>query len=259
MKPTVIAITAIISASVLSAPPSLASEAEALAVPGTQVLMPPPPNFVLSDRFSGFEDSYSGSTILIVEMPTEAFRGLAEGLTVEALAERGIVQRERREEALGDLPAVWISGTQKAGKLDLEKRLLLIGGPVTVLVTATIPKAYANPPRLKTIEKAMRAARLAESREAGLALLPFRFEEVEGFRFARTLAGRAAVLVEQEPLAQPERPAVFIVSMPLTATCAEYEGQEEVFSRRVLGRMKDVTIAVLLSSRAGEGFRVGCL
>lgn len=228
---------------------ALSAQEEAWAVPGTQVVMPPPAGFSLSERFSGFEDSYTGSSILIVEMPAEAFREIERGLTAEALAERGIVLRERRVETIGDLPAVWISGTQAAEKLNFEKRLLLLGGTVTVLLTATVPTIYADPPRLKNLEEAMRAARLSESRGEGRAFLPFAFDEVAGFRYRRTLAGRAAILVEEEPLLVANRPAVFIVSLPLSASCPDYEGQEEAFGRRALGQLKDFALREVVSSR----------
>ncbi len=251
-RPIALGAVALFAALTVGRVGALSAQEEAWAVPGTQVVMPPPAGFSLSERFSGFEDTYTSSSVLIVEMPAEAFRDIEQGLTAEALAERGIALRERRVETIGDLPALWITGTQAAEKLSFEKRLLLLGGSVTVLLTATVPTIYADPPRLKSIEEAMRAARLSENRGEGRAVLPFAFDEVAGFRYRRTLAGHAAILVEEEPLLVANRPAVFIVSLPLSASCPDYEGQEEAFGRRTLGQLKDFVLGEVVSSRRLE-------
>ena len=229
-------------------PPEQAS----IVVPGTQVEMPTPAGFVLSERFSGFEDTYSGASILVVELPAEAFAELRRDMTTEALAERGIVVRERREEIVDGLPAIWIDGTQPSEKLIHEKRLLVVGGEVTVLLTATIPSSYASEVRLLKIEAAMRALRFRDTRGESLTRLPFVFSQLAGFRFTRTLAGRAAVLVEEKPFVTSSRPAVFMVSVPLLASCAEYDGLEDQFGREVLGNLTNVSLGDVLSSRRLE-------
>lgn len=47
---------------------------EPVAVPGTQVAMPAPEGFTVSERFAGFENASTGASILIVEMPARPFR-----------------------------------------------------------------------------------------------------------------------------------------------------------------------------------------
>ena len=98
----------------------------------------------------------------------------------------------------------------------------------------------------------MRALRLRDTRGESLARLPFVFSQLAGFRFTRTLAGRAAVLVEEKPFVTESRPAVFMVSVPLLASCAEYDGLEDRFGREVLGNLTNVSLGEVLSSRRLE-------
>lgn len=226
-----------------------AAAQEVVAVPGTQVSMPAPNGFVLSQRFAGFEDTSTGASIVVVEMPADAFGELAQGLTAEALAQRGITQSGREDMTHGGLPTVMISGTQVAGNLSFEKRLFILGGNITALLTATVPQGHATAPRLAEIEAALQAARLSGVVTDGREQLPFSFDEVAGFRFERTLAGSAALLVEEEPSQTSGRPAIFIIANSLNQDCPQFTGQEESFGRQLLGQLRDFTVAEVLSSR----------
>ena len=226
-----------------------AQDAEPLAVPGTQVVMPPPEGFTLSQRFAGLENLDTGSSILIVEMPAEAFPQLVEGLTPEGLAQQGVTETARSEETIGGLPALLISGTQAAGGLTLEKRMLLLGGDVTALLTATVLPGAATPQRMAEIEASLRSARLSgvagDAREA----LPFAFDEVAGFRFDRALGGSGVLLVEDMPPETERRPAVFIIANSLRSTCSQFAGREEAFGREILDQIIDFTIDEVTSNR----------
>lgn len=226
-----------------------AQDAEPVAVPGTQVVMPAPEGFSLSQRFAGFENLDTGSSILIVEMPAEAFPQLVDGLTPEGLAERGVTETARSEETIGGLPALLISGTQAAGGLTLEKRMLLLGGEITALLTATVLPDAATPQRMAEIEASLRGARLSGVLSDAREALPFAFEEVAGFRFDRALGGSGALLVEEMPPETAGRPAVFIIANSLGASCSQFVGREEAFGRAVLGQISDFTINEITSDR----------
>ena len=226
-----------------------AQTTEPAAVPGTQVALPPPAGFALSQRFAGFENPNTGASILIVEMPAEAFAQLVEGLTPEGLAERGVTESARSEETIGGLPALLISGTQAAGGLLLEKRLLILGGDVTALLTATIPPDAATPERMAEIEASLRGARLTGALSDPRVALPFAFDEVAGFRFDRALGGSGALLVEEQPVEGAGRPAVFIIANSLGASCSLFSGREEAFGREILNQISDFTIDEVTSSR----------
>ena len=222
---------------------------ESVAVPGTQVTMPAPEGFSLSQRFAGFEDTATGASIVVMELPADAFGELRTGLTADALAGRGITQSERREESVGGLPAVLISGTQVAGNLTFQKRLLVVGGSVTALLTATVPQGYATPERLAQVEQSLLSARFSERSVGGRGELPFAFQEVAGFRFERTTGGSAALLVEDGDTDSNDQPAIFIIVNSLSPSCAQFAGQEEAFGRRMLGEIQDFTVDEVVSDR----------
>ena len=226
-----------------------AQSQESVVVPGTQVIMPAPKGFNLSQRFAGFEDVETGASILVVEMPADAFGGLRDGLTPEALAQRGVTQSERREESVGGLPAVLISGTQVAGNLTFEKRLLFMGGSVTALITATVPQGHATPERLAEVEGALLAARLSERAVDGRGRLPFAFEEAAGFRFERTTGGSAALLVEDGDEDSGQQPAIFIIVNSTSPSCAQFTGKEQAFGRGMLGQIQDFIVDEVVSGR----------
>ncbi len=222
---------------------------EPVAVPGTQVAMPAPEGFTVSERFAGFENASTGASILIVEMPAEAFPQLLEGLTAEGLAQRGLTEESRSEETIGGLPALLIGGTQAAGGLTLEKRMLILGGEVTALLTATIPPDVATPEHLAEVEASLRAVRLTGEPGDAREALPFAFDEVAGFRFDRALGGSGALLVEEQPAETASRPAVFIIANSLGASCSQFVGREEAFGRAILGQISDFTIDEIASNR----------
>ena len=226
-----------------------AQTTEPAAVPGTQVVMPPPEGFTVSQRFAGFENPSTGASILIVEMPAEAFAQLVEGLTPENLAQRGVIESARSEETIGGLPALLISGTQAAGGLTLEKRMLLLGGDITALLTATIPPNAATPQQMAEVEASLRGARLSGISSDPREALPFTFDEVAGFRFDRALGGSGVLLVEEQPAETAGRPAVFIIANSLGATCSQFAGREEAFGREILEQISDFTIDEITSNR----------
>ncbi len=228
---------------------AVAQAAEPVAVPGTQIAMPAPEGFTVSERFAGFENASTGASILIVEMPAEAFPQLLEGLTPEGLAERGLIEDSRSEETIGGLPALVIGGTQEAAGVTLEKRLVILGGDVTALLTATIPPDAATPEHLAEVEASLRAARLTGEQGDPREALPFAFDEVAGFRFDRALGGSGALLVEELPAETASRPAVFIIANSLGASCSQFVGREEAFGREILDQISDFTIEDVTSNR----------
>ena len=54
-----------------------AAAAEPVVVPGTTVALEPPPGFVSATSFAGFEHAASGSSIMVTELPREAYDRIA--------------------------------------------------------------------------------------------------------------------------------------------------------------------------------------
>lgn len=132
---------------------------KAVNVPGTRVSMVPPPGFILSGNFAGFQDEASGSSIMVITMPTD-FKTMAASMDKTELTNRGILVEQIDSLTISELPALFVTGTQKAYGLDYTKYMLLLGNEdETVIINAASPvdkKSVA-----KTIKDAMHATTYA--------------------------------------------------------------------------------------------------
>jgi len=186
-----------------------------VAVAGTHVAMEPPPGFVVSQRFSGFEHPDTYASILVVEMPPEAYEGVSTAFTAEALATRGMEKAsDGTIEALAERNLL-VQAQQTVGSLTVHKMLLLVeGGPVTVLINGNLP--------IQTERSGDRAAMLAayrtlEIRDTVLEMaLPFALGHLGSFEEQQRLAGQTVLYAEPtEPDPGTPPPPLFIVAPSL--------------------------------------------
>lgn len=177
--------------------------AESVTIPGTTVAMEPPPGFSVSDRFSGLENRETGSTMMIVELPADAYQEMASVMaTVEsaskAWASRGVaITGVTRIYAHGsEIPIA--TGTQTAGGRTMTKYMALFGGDKTVLVSLNV----RNPPDITQAHAegimASITLRHAPSLEDEIAALPFTFRTVEPFHVDQVLGGSNVLLTITE-------------------------------------------------------------
>ena len=109
--------------------------AEVVFPPGSRIGLAPLAGMAPSKRFTGFEDAGQGVAFTFVEMPPDAYREIASGLSAERLKEQGIELKAREELKLGDRNAVLAAGEQKLGELTLRKWFLVVEDPsLTALV-----------------------------------------------------------------------------------------------------------------------------
>ena len=122
--------------------PEIPSVADSLkrALPGTRVRMAPPPGFIPTVRFSGFQDTRSIAAIRVVELPIP-FADAAREFTPQALAGRGQLElRSSSPLRVGGHPGVLLLTRGAAGGMRFEKQILAFGHDSgTVLITADYP------------------------------------------------------------------------------------------------------------------------
>lgn len=196
--------------------PAVGRAAEAVTPPGGSFGLVPPSGFVPSDRYSGFEDRATGSSIILSEMPAGAYAEIS-GATAESFGANGmtLLQSEDFPTAAGVGRLFALS--QQVSGIDVSKWLLVFPGPsYTGLVTVTVPAvAIATVPEslvrytLGTIV-VERQKTLAEAADA----LPFTFQETEQLHLVATLAGISAVLTigPRTESAGVEQPMLVIAS-----------------------------------------------
>lgn len=202
--------------SLVVVPIALASVAQADVVvpPGSALALDPPDGFTLAAGFTGYEDATRGASIVLAELPAEAYATLEAGLTAEALAARSLrlLAREPFASGLGD--GLLLTATQRHLGSEVGKWMLLApAGGFTALVTVT---ALPGGPGLSDAEVRTALATLtALARTDPAAALPFTFTETANLRLARTLAGSSAMFTEGGAPAAPGTTPVLIVAASL--------------------------------------------
>lgn len=206
--------------------------------PGSRIGMAPLSGMEPSKRFTGFEDAGQGLAFTFVEMPPEAYRDLAAGLTTERLKEQGMTVGRREELTVGDRNAVLVTGEQKVGDVPLRKWLLVVEDPsVTAFVIAqalpqsALPRSRAD----REIEAALMtvAIRPPLAIEDQVAALPFRVTERAGFRPVRAMAGNALFLTDgpKDVVSGAEQPIVILAQSTAPAPLGP---QRDAFARAAL-------------------------
>ena len=159
----------------------------------------PPPGFAPSTRFPGFENTQAGAIILLAELPAAAYEGLEKEFTDAALQSRGMTVEAREAVTLPKGSGFVIVGKTTAGAQQRRDIILVASLPgVTVLATAQVPEAA----RATLPDEALRAAlqsvalreRIADAEM--LAVLPYTFADLAGFRIVQAGPGGIAVLTD---------------------------------------------------------------
>lgn len=161
-------------------------------VKGTKVSLIPPNGFTVADNFSGFQQSESGSSMMVIEVPT-SFEEIKDGFTKEALLSKGVVLKNTEAFKLDTLDALLMTGTQSAQGVLYRKLMLVFGNDkVVVLVTC------AYPDHLPELEPEIRKSLSSVILEPDLELDPYDgidfFVDTNGslLRFAKNIATAVA-------------------------------------------------------------------
>ncbi len=168
---------------------------------GSGIGLVPPPGMVLSSSFSGFEDAAKGTSIVVTEMPVDAYATLAAKFNPEGLRETGI--------EAGGPPVDWpvqgsvvsklIRGSQVAAGIKYRKWIVLVGAQTTTgMITVQIPEGVEGGLSDDDVDKALRTitVRAPPSLDDQIAALPFKLTDTAGFRPVRVIAGATLLLTE---------------------------------------------------------------
>ncbi|KMO28947.1 hypothetical protein VP06_26015 [Methylobacterium aquaticum] len=228
------------------ASPALA--AEAVFPAAASVGLVPPPGMTPSKGFAGFEHR-SGASILITEMPAEAYGQLVERFTPEALRATGF-------EAHGPGTPLGVAGgegrvlrgSQAANGLTYAKWVAVVrGASGTGLITVQVPEAARGQMPDEAVEAALStiAFRAPGSLADQIAALPYAVGDLAGFRPVRTLMGNALMLTDGPKDVDPDGAQPMVVVAPSMGRAAVPAGQEGAFARKALAtfrEIRDVTV-----------------
>jgi hypothetical protein len=147
-------------------------------VPGTRVSLTAPAGFAEADRFPGFYDDATGSSIVVTELPTPADQMRA-SLNAEALASRGMNLKSSQPVRIDGLEADLLGVTQTANGVLYEKWIVVTGdSSVCILITATYPQSLRH-----KLSEPLRRAVLSAKLNLAASVDPF---EGLSFRISET-------------------------------------------------------------------------
>ena len=184
-------------------------------VPGKTVGLEPPSGFVLSTKFSGFEHGDSGSSILVVELPAEAYSQISTQMSDQALATKGITITARKTIKAGGVDGLVLTGTQQAAGKAISKWIMMLGAKdATIILTAQdLSGATLSDEAISKLIESI-AFRPPPGLDAQIAELPFALGDLSGFRVVRAFAGSGLSLTKgpKDVVQDASQPLIVIVS-----------------------------------------------
>jgi hypothetical protein len=190
---------------------------------GSGVGLVPPSGLVLSTNFSGFEDAAKGTSIVLTELPVDAYAELAAKFNPDGLRATGIEAGQPENWPVeGAVVSKLIRGSQIAAGIKYRKWVVLVGAKTTTaMVTVQIPDDVPGGLTDADVEAALRtiAIRTPPSLDEQVAALPFKVSDTAGFRPVRVIAGATYLLTEgpNDVAANSTQPIIIIASNLNTA------------------------------------------
>jgi len=238
----------------LGAVAGTAAAQERKTIPGTSVSLIAPKGFEPATGFAGLANQATQASVLIVEMPAEAYPQLATLFTNSESAKTNFARQKvnitKVEQIAGTGPekVPLLSGTQDAGGARLDKWVALFKGPKTVMITVQAPQAA----KLKPAEVQAMVASVSLGKEASLdekiAALPFTIRAAAPFRAIDTIGGAGVLMTVGELNTDPgAKQPLLIVAYQMSAPIRP--GQEEKLSETMLRSTRDMQTAEIRERR----------
>lgn len=136
-------------------------------IKGTKISLVPPNGFTESLNFLGLQQAESGSSIILLDFPGP-YAEISKGLTKESMLSKGIEAKKIENLMINSLPALFVTGTQKAYGNLYTKYILVFGTN-----NETIMIHGVHPLSLKKIGKEIEKSLLTVYYEADKKLNPF--------------------------------------------------------------------------------------
>jgi hypothetical protein len=230
--------------------------AEPIFPPGSRIGLIPPPGLTVGTSFQGFQDRAHRVTLLIQEVSAQTYVKLAEEFTPEAVRRMGMeeVSRETLRLASGDALLVAI----RSGENDDALRkwaLLTRTADVTVAVIGIMPEAaratYTDAVMHDVFASLVIRAKLTP--DEMLAVLPYRLNDLSGFRLLRAGPdGTAVMTLGPMDTSLPALQPYFMIT-PRSAEAPE-PAERERFAQRLLASFLSRPTARIINS---ESLRIG--
>jgi hypothetical protein len=230
--------------------------AEPVFPPGSRIGLVPPKNMKLARGVAGFQDPATGAAIVTLEMPVEAYAGIAAGFGDEALKAQGFTLSSRDKIKVGKNDATLVSGEQNDKGQVIPKSILLAGDPtLTALVIAQLPVGSPKA-AIDEAKAALKTVVLRPPLSVGeqVSAMPFKIGDAAGFRPVRAVGGSAILMTDgPKDVVQGAEQPVMIVAQSFAPAPTTPE-QRDVFAKQAL--VGNTMLKEAVFERA-QGFRLG--
>src|SRR5262249_25152034 len=171
--------------------------ADAAYPPGSRIGLAPPAGMVTSKNFFGYEAPSNNAAIILLALPAQAYADLDKSVTADALKRQGVTLETREDVPLSIGKAFLVTGHQEVENNKIRKWILVAGSSaLTALVTVQIPDAAKALYPDAAIRAALTTLAIRDTVpvDEQLGLLPFKVNELAGFRVGGVVPGRALML-----------------------------------------------------------------
>jgi hypothetical protein len=226
---------------------SRAQGAEPVFPPASRIGLVPPPGFVVSPNFQGFQHNDQQATIIMAELPGYAFETIEKEVAAELKKDQS-APATRTDVTFKDGRGFVLFAKPGSPQGPVLKWTMVANvSHATAIVTVLIPEAVQDLASDQAVREALAslAVRTVPLDEQ-LSVLPFSLRELAGFRIVRVQPGNAAMLTDgpNDRVEASEQPllVISIVNAPTHPQPAERDG----FARRMFGDvpgLKEVRIS----------------
>lgn len=187
--------------------------------PGCRIGLVPPKGFAVDAAVRGFDDKVNEAAFLTFELPAEVYSKVEQSMTPAALKQQGMTLEKREELSLKDGKAILLTGPQEAENAKVRKWILIAGLPdMTALVTVQVPDAAKDIYPDTTIRAALETVTLRPSVPISeqVDLLPYRLDDLAGFRVMKVVPPNLAVLTDgpQDTMDAVDQPHMLVTIGP---------------------------------------------
>lgn len=183
---------------------------------GSRIGLAPPTGLTESERFPGFEDRSTGTSVLILDMATQVHSEAAKQIGKEALKKQGILEEARENFPHRSGRGTLVAGRQEGDRPAKKWILLTSVFDSTALVVVEVPEDAASSFPDAAVRAMLSSLTLRTNVpiEEQFRLLPLRFTELSGMRPVRVIAATGAILTNgPKDTIEPSEQPMLIVSI----------------------------------------------
>jgi hypothetical protein len=230
---------------------STAHAAEPIFLPGLRIGLVPPAGMTASANGQGFEDPGRQALIAVSEFTAEVFSRLEKEFSVAQLRADGFEVQSHEPVVAHGARGFLVVARQTVARTPLRKWALVLAGEVTAVVIAVMPEGASEAYPDATMRQALATVTIRSrlSVDELMAALPYRIEDLSGFRLLRTNSSGVAVLtLGPDDTTQPSVQPYFTVMFQAADVTAVRD--QDALARRMLAPFMDPGRFKLLRAQA---------